>query len=360
MRVKRQDDRKLKLLLVGPYPPPYGGIAMTIFDLRRYLLRQQVGEVIVLNIGEGRQAKSQEFTPVQGELDYLLQVAKFAWRGYTIHLETNGHNFKSWLSALVCVLVGLLNGRKTVIAFGSGNLPVYIRDVNGWERLVVVVVMRWAGIVICRNESMVEALRSVGMKTSRIEVVPGFMGLADRQIGEVPQLVKVFCATHAPVLGATVNLEPEYGVPLILEALGLLRERYPKIGLVFIGIGREAEDLILADVGLRECVLLAGILSPDVTLGVMALLSVFVRPTYFEGDSVSVREALALGIPVVASDAGFRPDGVRQFKVGDCSDLCRQLNEILRQTDKKAQVHREWHFESGNASRMLNLYYTLD
>ena len=31
----------------------YGGIAMTIFDLRRYLLDREVGDVNVLNIGEG-------------------------------------------------------------------------------------------------------------------------------------------------------------------------------------------------------------------------------------------------------------------------------------------------------------------
>jgi glycosyltransferase involved in cell wall biosynthesis len=42
----------------------------------------------------------------------------------------------------------------------------------------------------------------------------------------------------------------------------------------------------------------------------MAQCSVFVRPTYFDGDAASVREALALGVPVVASDVGGTKDAV--------------------------------------------------
>jgi glycogen synthase len=206
---------------------------------------------------------------------------------------------------------------------------------------------------------MIEAVRSIGIGRSRIEVVPGFMGLTGRSLGTIPRRVEEFCAAHMPVLGATATLAPEYGVPLMLEALRRLCERYPKIGLVLIGIGQEAEDQMVADVGLRECVLLAGTLSPDVTLGVMARLSVFVRPTYFEGDSVSVREALALGISVVASDAGFRPDGVRQFKVGDCGDLCRQLDEAVVQYKQNAVSNQEGVLAAGSASTMLDLYYAL-
>jgi len=74
MRVKRQDDRKLKLLLVGPYPPPYGGIAMTMFDLRRYLVGREVGDVIVLNIGEGRRVPSDDYMSAHGYWDFVRLI----------------------------------------------------------------------------------------------------------------------------------------------------------------------------------------------------------------------------------------------------------------------------------------------
>lgn len=352
-------DSQLRLLLVGPYPPPYGGIAMTMMDLRRYLNGRQVDDVKVLNIGQGRDVLSEEYLSAIGQWSFVQTIVKFAVRGYIIHLETNGHNFKSWLSALICVAAGLLNRRKTVIAFGSGNLPAYLRGVGLVGGFVAWIVMRWAGIVICRNESMLEAIRSRGSSRVRIEVVPGFMGIIGRGIGAIPKTIEEFCTAHTPLLGATVAMAPEYGVPLILKALSFLRGRYAKIGLVLVGIGREAEELTIADEVLREHVLLAGVLAPDVTLAVMARLSVFVRPTYFEGDSVSVREALALEVPVVASDTGFRPHGVRVFKVGDCSELCHQLEEVLSAHSAEDTRKQSGEYAEGSAPIMMDLYRCL-
>src|SRR5205823_6727886 len=130
---------------------------MTVFVLRHYLRAHGLCEVVVLNIGARRNERSDESLSTKGPLDYLWKVIRFALHGYTIHLETNGHNFKSWLSALVCSVAGLVNGRKTVIAFGSGSLPEYLQQVSGMARLVVRVVLNRAGIVICRNYGMLEA-----------------------------------------------------------------------------------------------------------------------------------------------------------------------------------------------------------
>ena len=356
--LKSQDDPKLKVLLVGPYPPPYGGIAMTVFVLRHYLISQDLGKVVVLNIGERRNEKSDESLSTKGPLDYLRKVIKFARQGYIIHLETNGHNLKSWLSAFICMLAGYLNGRQTIIAFGSGNLPLYLRRVSGWKKLVVRAVVKGAGIIVVRNKDMVQALEGFGDKP-RIEVVPGFMGLHGRQVGPLPQAVGEFCSTHEPVLGATVNLSPEYGVPLALQAVQQMLKRYPKLGMILIGIGPEAEKHRSELALVREHVLLAGQLTPDVTLSVMKRFSVFLRPTYFEGDSLSVREALALGVPVVASDTGSRPDGIGLFKVGDCVDLCCQLHMALEKGNSATKPNAFPQPEEGNARRMVDLYRRL-
>jgi glycosyltransferase involved in cell wall biosynthesis len=61
----------------------------------------------------------------------------------------------------------------------------------------------------------------------------------------------------------------------------------------------------------------------------MQALDVFVRPTYFDGDACSVREALALGVRVVASDTEFRPDGVRLFPRGDADALAEAIDVAL-------------------------------
>jgi glycosyltransferase involved in cell wall biosynthesis len=349
----------LKVLLVGPYPPPYGGIAVTVFDLRRYLMGRDDCEVLVLNIGERRAVPSAEYLTTRGPVDYVKQVFRFARRGYTIHLETNGHNLKSWLSASVCAVAGMWNDRRTIAAFGSGNLPAYLRQLKGWPRLVVRIVLKWSGMIICRNEDMVEALRAFGVGEGRIRVLPGFVGLDSRRMGQVPRIVEEFCRAHDPVLGAAGDLSPEYGMPLALRALAGLREQYPKIGLVLLGVGSE-DEAHLADLQpVRDQALLAGRVSPEDALAVISRLSVFIRPTYFDGDSISVREAVALGVPVVASDTGLRPTGVKRFRIGDMEDLCRQVAAVLGGGGDKQGLERIPEREKGSAAALLELYSLL-
>src|SRR5690348_7513348 len=107
-----ESNPHIRLLLIGPYPPPYGGIAMTIFDLKHYLLAQGFSDIHVLNIGESRNI-SQENISGGGRLTYLWTLFTYSISGYILHIETNGHNFKSWLSALICALAGIFNYRKT-------------------------------------------------------------------------------------------------------------------------------------------------------------------------------------------------------------------------------------------------------
>lgn len=63
-------------------------------------------------------------------------------------------------------------------------------------------------------------------------------------------------------------------------------------------------------------------------VSVMNILDVFVRPTSTDGDSISVREAIYLNLPVLASDVSPRPTGVETYRFGD-EDQCFKLLETL-------------------------------
>ncbi len=84
-------------------------------------------------------------------------------------------------------------------------------------------------------------------------------------------------------------------------ALEELRVTYPHIGTVIMGPTEEARKQIGQLKEDDQTVMFTGPLPHDLALALMKKLTVFVRPTYTDGDSISVREALALKIPVVAS-----------------------------------------------------------
>ena len=91
----------------------------------------------------------------------------------------------------------------------------------------------------------------------------------------------------------------------------------------------------------------------------MKQLTVFVRPTYTDGDSISVREALALRVPVVASDAAYRPQGVLRFTAGNADDFVKKLLRVLG--DPSAATEDAAIFDgSDNATRLFNIYTELN
>jgi glycosyltransferase involved in cell wall biosynthesis len=64
-------------------------------------------------------------------------------------------------------------------------------------------------------------------------------------------------------------------------------------------------------------------------LAIVATSDLFVRPTLADGDAISVREALALGRPVVASDVGTRPRNVSTFPAGNAAACAEVIFHVL-------------------------------
>jgi glycosyltransferase involved in cell wall biosynthesis len=92
------------------------------------------------------------------------------------------------------------------------------------------------------------------------------------------------------VLTSVGGLEPEYDVPLQIDALRHVRERHPDAGLVVIGGGRLEADLRRRVEALpyRRDVLLCGDVPHAATLRVIERSDVLLRTTLYDGDSIAV------------------------------------------------------------------------
>ena len=143
-----------------------------------------------------------------------------------------------------------------------------------------------------------------------------------------------------------------------MAALNELRGTYPRVGVMIIGPGPAVKSQLNGFDGVDQHVMCTGPLPHDVVLGLMKELSIFVRPTYTDGDSISVREALALGISVIASDTGYRPDGVILFRKGNLQDFASKLRHALEHPDERAA--KVWQVtQCDSATRLLNIYEDL-
>ena len=312
-----------RILLVGDYPPPYGGLSVQMAALRARLAALPDTDVRVLDIGERRRERRADCTGVRTPLGFAARVLLHARDGDTVHLHTNGHNVKSWIAALVCAGAGTVAGRRAVISLGSGHMPSFLASVRGPVRAVARAAIRLAGALIVRNELGRDAVVRLGAAPGKVRILPGFYGVSEGEIGHASPTLARFRRTHDPLVGMVATPGAVYGLALLIDAAARLRADHPDLGVVLLGPDRLEE-------GAPSFVLPLGELDRPALLASMRDLDVFVRPTYYDGDASSVREALALGVRAVASETGFRPEGVTLFPVGDVDALAMAIETSLR------------------------------
>lgn len=351
---------KSRVLIVGPYPPPYGGLSVQIARLQALLESSHEYTCEVFNIGEQRREKLDGAISVEGHIGFLKAIFLSAARGQIIHLVTSGHNVKSWLSALTCMLAGRLNGGRTLLVLGSGNLPEYISRAGLALTIAIKLSVRLAGRIVCRNEASREALESAGADGSRILIIPGYLGVTPSEVKAPPPAIEDFMNGGAPVIATHATLDPEYALPLLMELLARLAKKHPRVRLVLIGISAAEASKSPGYEELKERIYFTGYLEHPKTLSVIKRADLFLRATYFDGDSNSVREALALGVPVVASATDLRPDGVNLFRVGDIEHLEEVTEAVLAKASGATPAPES---DSGDADenyrQILKLYESL-
>jgi glycosyltransferase involved in cell wall biosynthesis len=104
----------------------------------------------------------------------------------------------------------------------------------------------------------------------------------------------------------TGRLAAEKGLPVLFEGLKLLgQEEYDfELTLVGDGIERKSLEALARQMGIADRVVFAGFASQDGVRDYLMQADVFILPSFAEGVPVSLMEAMACGVPVIATHVG--------------------------------------------------------
>lgn len=123
-------------------------------------------------------------------------------------------------------------------------------------------------------------------------------------------------STHGTfVISYTGRLHTWKGVFELLEAFAQLSSNYPTWNLQYIGVGPALPDLkkLVNRERLQERVKFLGQMEHSRTLELVAKSDIFVFPSYIETFGMSLLEAMALGVPSIAT----RLEGIREYMIED-------------------------------------------
>jgi glycogen(starch) synthase len=317
----------MRVLLLGPYPPPHGGVETHLVALRRFLQKREIPCAVINITRHRKQDADQIYYPKTAfELIHLL----FRLRYDLLHLHVGGLLSSRVLRlGLVCTLAP---GRKTIFTFHSGGYPSLAEATALTPRSLAGLVLRRFDRVIGVNQQIVDLFHRLGVSRDRTRLIaPHAFTAGEDLAGDLPEPLKSFFARHQPVLISAGQLEPEYDLPRQTAVMGRIRERSPNAGLVWLGHGSLEGTLRekIAEQPFAKHILLCGDIPHVVTMRAIARADLMLRTTLYDGDSISVREALYLGTPVVATDNGMRPAGVHLVPVSNSNALLAAVERIL-------------------------------
>lgn len=323
-----------RVLLVGDWPPPFGGVSVHVRSLRD-AVRRAGGRATVLDIGKG-QHHATDVVRSGREGRFAGVLLGLAGLHDVVHVHTSGANTKSWLLVAAAGLAARATGSRAIVTFHSGHCPHWLNTAG--RALAARSALLPFHRIVAVSDEIDRAFERIGVPPARLEIAPAF-GREGLVKGVLPAAAEKLRRSHRRMICAMLAPGRDYGAEELFGAFARLRARHDDVALAVYGPGTESDETRrLAESLGAAPVLRLGQIEREEALALMAASDVFVRPTRVDGDAVSVREAMALGRPVAASRAGARPPGVHLCAPADPEDLARAIEAAFEEAERGVEA----------------------
>jgi glycosyltransferase involved in cell wall biosynthesis len=341
----------MHVLQLGPYPPPEGGINRNILAIRADLAAGGHQTTIIATSRSSQVVEESGVhhprTPIA-----LIRLLLSLKRDVT-HLHIGGRIGNRVLG--LALVTALLSRGPRVLTLHSGGYPQTKEGRSARRWSVRGFIFRRFDRIIVVNEQLKEVFLNYGIDPDRISVILPFVNELPDESVRIPEQMLDFAAKCDPFLLTVGLLEPEYDLAMQIDVMGKVIEGYPKAGLMIVGSGSLEAELRehIASKSYSGNILLAGDVPHAVTLRLIEMAGLLLRTTRFDGDAISVREALFLDTPVIATDNGMRPDGVMLIPVGGHDELVAAIDSISKEPRSK---HRPEANDRSNIQAVIDVY----
>lgn len=308
-------------ILVNLFPPKWlAGTEIATYYIAEYLAQRGHEVHVITSLDEGLPEESYE----KGFHIHRLPRIEIRFIGVLIFwadiirvlrkIKPDIVHAQSLISGMPALLSHKLLKIPYVI-YGRGS-DVYLPD--WFTKLTAKGILKNASTVIALTEHMKDAMQAIYSRD--VIIVPNGINLnevAEREAeGGNPGKKILFVG----------RLHPVKGTQYLLGAMSIVHRELPEAKLILVGDGEEREHLetLTDNLGIRECVEFAGRVPHERVEDYMNQAEVFVLSSLSEGFPVTILEAMACGLPVVATRVGGVPDIIKNGTNGYLVDTMNQ------------------------------------
>ncbi len=337
-------------LVTRRFPPLIGGAEAMLRYLAIALADEGAEVTVVTSRLDGLPAEER----IDGKVRVVrLETSPLRFVGTSLYM----HNLSQWFARnpVDLTYVSMLK-HDAYVAVDSGRrhgFPVVLRpegagatgDVawQSWGRggRAIARRCRRADAFVAISEAVRRELVGAGYEESRIVDLPNGVPIPDEPWSPRPDSIE---NPHAIFIG---RLAPEKGLHALVDAWPIVRRWFPGARLTLVGEGpeRPALEARIAGLGLVDAIRLPG--SSTDAPAFLASSDLFVLPSREEGMSIALLEAMALGMPLVATaipgNLKLVADGLhgRLTPPDDPEALARAIVALWSDLDAAASMGRE-------------------
>ncbi len=326
-----------QVVVVGPAPPPSGGMANQCEQLTR-LLKVEGVQVIFVRTNEpyfpawiGRVPAVRAFCRL---IPFVRNLWKATSKADVVHIFANS----GWAWYFFCapaMVIGRLCATPVIVNYRGGNADPFLEKAPRF----VLRMLANASLIVTPSAFLKRVFSKYGLDA---QIIPNIIDLSRFR----PRDMASF--GDSPHVIVTRNLEPIYDIPTALKAFSIVVGKFPNARLTVAGTGPELASLRLlaSELNLTHAVTFSGRIDNANIPQLYASADCMINSSTVDNMPISILEALACGVPVVSTSAGGIPDMVEQgvsallVPVGDSEAIARDVIRVLDDPQFAAQMVR--------------------
>jgi len=292
-----------------------------------------------------------------GPTPYAKQICETVRiiRSYSINI-LHTHGYRSDVAGLIAAkLTGI-----PIISTVHGWTPISMK-MRGYQMIDRFCLKRFDKI-ICVSNLLYGEFAKLGVGVDRLVYLPNAVSLPEQRPSQREDArQKLYLPLSEKIVVAVGRLSPEKGIDILLTAYANQFSTDSGVRLLLVGDGPQRADLeaVARRLGIAERVTFAGFVS-DVA-SYYAAADLFVMSSHTEGFPMALLEAMAWGLPALATAVGGIPDivqnGINGFLVQSGNEkqlavamgnllnnrgLAERMGQVARQTITERFAVKQW------------------
>jgi glycosyltransferase involved in cell wall biosynthesis len=242
-----------------------------------------------------------------------------------------------WRKAVVCLLARL--ARRPYLLHVHGDFAAFYEGCSPPARRIVRDILAGAALVIAVCDAWRVTIERICPR-ARVAVLTNAVPLPASE--ELRRR-----ADREPTLLFLGDLIRPKGIFDLARAFALIADRFPRLKLIYAGVGatQEIRDLAL-ELGLGSRIECTGWLEAGRKRAALADATIFVLPSHVEGMPMSLLEAMAWGLPAIATAVGGVPEVIEDdvngllVSPGDIDGLAAAITRLMREPQLRDRLGR--------------------